>query len=147
VSRATILTLVGLAVALFAIGSFLLARALTGAGDERALVLEVLRAQSAGDAQGVLERLPSCKAEPACVRQIEAQVERLARPGRVEILKYDPSVQIALITTRGDARVAWRTGTGPPIVQCVRVRRASPLAAERVELIGISQEKGAESSC
>jgi hypothetical protein len=147
VTRATALTLAGLAIVMFVIASFLLARALTGAGDERAQVLELLKAQAAGDVQGVLDRLPTCKAEPACVRQIHDQVERLERPGRVEILRYEPSVQVALITTRGDARVAWRAGESLPIVQCVRVRRASPLAADRVELIALSKEIGAEASC
>jgi hypothetical protein len=147
VTRATALTLTGIAIVLFVIASFLLARALTGAGDERQQVLELLEAQAAGDVQGVLDRLPACRAEPACVRQIRAQVKRLERPGRVEILRYDPSVQVALITTRGDARVAWRVDHGLPIVQCVRVKRASPVAADRVDLIGLSKERGAESPC
>jgi hypothetical protein len=46
--------------------SFLLARGLTGSGTERAKVLEVLEAQASGDAAAVLDRLPACRAEPAC---------------------------------------------------------------------------------
>jgi hypothetical protein len=147
VTRATILTLAGLTVVMFIIGSFLVARALTGAGDERARVLEVLKAQAAGDAEGVLAKLPACRAEPACVRGTELRVSKLRRPGRVEILRYEPSVQVALIVTRGTGRVAWRAGTGLPVVQCVRVRRAGPMAKDRVELIALSEPKDAESSC
>jgi hypothetical protein len=147
VTRATALTLTGLAVVMFIIGSLLLARALTGAGDERAKVLEVLKAQAAGDVAGVLDRLPACKAQPACVRQTTEMVKRHARPGRVEILRYEPSVQVAVITTRGVGRVAWRVGQGLPVVQCVRARRAGPVSRDRVELIALTDARSAESSC
>lgn len=146
-NRSVAFTLAGLGVVLFVIASFLVARALTGAGEERAQVLEVLRLQAAGDVQGVLDRLPDCKAEPACVSQTEAMVKRHAREGRVEILRYEPSVQVAVMNIRGTARVAWRIGSGLPIVQCVRVRRSPPVASDRVDLIALSDARSAESSC
>ena len=126
---------------------FLLARALTGAGTERERVVEVIRAQARGDAKSVLELLPICAAEPVCERVTRARVAKLRRSGRVEVLKYDPSVQAALFNTTGVGRVAWRVGTGLPIVQCVRVRRKGPLSSERVELVGISDPKDPEASC
>ncbi len=42
--------------------SLLLARGLTGAGTERAEVLDLVRAQARGDAAAVLARLPACRA-------------------------------------------------------------------------------------
>lgn len=146
-NRSVALTLTGLAVVLFVIASFLAARALTGAGEERAQVLELLRLQAAGDVEAVLDRLPSCKAEPACARQTAAMVERHEGQGRVEILRYEPSVQVAVMDIRGTGRVAWRIGSGLPIVQCVRVRRAPPISSDRVDLIALSDARSAESPC
>jgi hypothetical protein len=127
--------------------SALLARGLTGAGDERARVLEVLEAQARGDADGVLAELPACRAEPACAQVTRERVARLRRPGRVEILTYTPSVRIALTRRTGVGRVAWRAGDGTPVVQCVRVRREGPLTGGGVELLAISAPIGGEEGC
>jgi hypothetical protein len=142
---------IGLAIA-FAVFVFLglaglLARGLTGAGTERARVLDVLEAQARGDARAVLEDLPECRAEPACARVTTERVAELARPGRVEILTYSPSVQVALTERTGVGRVAWRAGTGLPVVQCVRVRREGPLTGADVELLAISAPIGREEGC
>jgi hypothetical protein len=142
---------IGLAIA-FAVFVFLglaglLARGLTGAGTERARVLNVLEAQARGDAPAVLEDLPACRAEPACARVTTERVAELARPGRVEILTYSPSVQVALTERTGVGRVAWRAGTGLPVVQCVRVRREGPLTGADVELLAISAPIGREQGC
>ena len=59
---------IGFVVFVFLGISALLARGLTGAGNERSRVLDVLRAQARGDAGAVLEQLPACAREPACVR-------------------------------------------------------------------------------
>jgi hypothetical protein len=127
--------------------SFLLARGLTGSGAERGKVLEVLEAQAAGDAAEVLERLPACRAEPACVQVTRARVERLERPGDVEILNYQPSTRLSLTRRTGTGRVAWRAGESLPVVQCVRVRREGPLTGGGVELLALSDPVGLESSC
>jgi hypothetical protein len=127
--------------------SFLLARGLTGSGAERGKVLEVLRAQAAGDAETVLERLPACRAEPACVQVTRARVERLERPGDVEILNYQPSTRLSLTRRTGTGRVAWRAGESLPVVQCVRVRREGPLTGGGVELLALSDPIGLESGC
>ena len=127
--------------------SFLLARGLTGAGNERSKVLEVLEAQARGDADAVLADLPACRAEPACAHVTRERVAKLARPGKVEILNYQPSVQVALTRQTGTGRVAWRAGGSPPVVQCVRVRRDGPLTGGDVELLSISAPIGAEESC
>ncbi len=145
--RGRTLILIGLAAFLFLGFSALLARALTGAGDERAKVLDVLEAQAAGDAAGVLAELPACRAEPACAEVVRTRVAELQRDGRVEILNYTPSVQVALTRRTGVGRVAWRAGSSQPVVQCVRVRRDGPLTGGDVELLSISAPIGNEEGC
>ena len=88
--RVTLVTAVAFGLFVFLGISFLLARALTGQGAERARVLDVLRAQARGDADAVLEQLPACAREPACARVTRERVARLRRPGEVEILNYRP---------------------------------------------------------
>ena len=145
--RTRVLILIGFAAFLFLGFSALLARALTGAGDERARVLELLEAQAAGDAAGVLAELPGCRAEPACAEVIRARVAELRRAGQVEILNYTPSVQVALTRRTGVGRVAWRAGASQPVVQCVRVRRDGPLTGADVELLSISAPIGNDEAC
>jgi hypothetical protein len=145
--RGRTLILIGFAAFLFLGFSALLARALTGAGDERAKVLDLLQAQAAGDVPAVLAELPGCRAQPACAEVTRARVEELQRDGRVEILTYTPSVQVALTRRTGVGRVAWRAGDSEPVVQCVRVRRDGPLTGADVELLSISAPIGNEDSC
>ena len=145
--RGRTLILIGFAAFLFLGFSALLARALSGAGDERAKVLDVLEAQAAGDAAGVLAELPGCRANPACAGVTRARVEELRRDGRVEILNYQPSVQVALTRRTGVGRVAWRASGSQPVVQCVRVRRDGPLTGADVELLSISAPIGNEDGC
>jgi hypothetical protein len=127
--------------------SLLLARGLTGSGVERGKVLDVLEAQAAGDAAAVLERLPACRAEPACAQVTRARTERLERPGDVQILNYRPSTRLSLTRRTGTGRVAWRAGESLPVVQCVRVRREGPLTGGGVQLLALSDPVGLESAC
>jgi hypothetical protein len=127
--------------------TFLLTRGLSASGTERSKVLEVLEAQARGDAGAVLAQLPDCRAEPACVRVTEARVARLARPGEVEILNYEPSARLSLTRRTGTGRVAWRAGGSLPVVQCVRVRRDGPLTGGGVTLLALSNPIGLESGC
>jgi hypothetical protein len=127
--------------------SVLLALGLSGSGTERAAVVDVLRAQARGDARRVLAALPACRAEPACVAVTRARTRELRRSGRVEILAFDPSTRLSLTRRTGTARVAWRAGTGLPVVQCVRVRREGPLTGGDVELLSISAPIGRQSAC
>ena len=141
------LILIGIAAFLFLGFSALLARALTGAGNERSQVLDLVEAQAAGDASAVLAELPGCRAEPACAEVTRTRVQELERPGRVEILTYTPSVQVALTRRTGVGRVAWRAGDSLPVVQCVRVRRDGPLTGADVELLSISAPIGNDEGC
>jgi hypothetical protein len=96
----------------------------------------------------MLAQMPECRADATCSRLTADRAKRLARPGRVQILTFTPSVQVALTDRNGTARVAWRTTAKPlPVVQCVVVRRKGPLTGGGVELVSISNPIGHESSC
>ena len=125
----------------------LLAIALSGAGNERASVLDVLKAQARGDANGALAELPACRAEPACAQVTRERVAQLERPGKVEILNYRPSVRVTMTRRAGTGRVAWRAGGSLPVVQCVKALRDGPLTGGGVELLAISKPIGLDASC
>jgi len=127
--------------------SLLLARALTGAGAERAQVLDLVRAQARGDAAAVLAALPACRVEPACAATTRRRVARLARPGDVRLLTYRPSVRVSLTRQSGVGRVAWSVGDGLPIIQCVRVRRDGPLTGGGVELLSVGRPLRGQAGC
>jgi hypothetical protein len=127
--------------------SALLGRALSGAGNERAQVLQLLQAQARGNGRAMLADLPACRAEPACAAQVRALAGRLRRPGHVEILAYDPTAEVTFTRRTGVGRVAWRAGTGLPVVQCVRARREGPLTGAGAELLSISAPIPRTSSC
>jgi hypothetical protein len=137
----------GFAVFVFLGIAILLARGLSAVGTERAGVLALVEAEARGDGGAVLARLPACRAEPACAAVTAARARALRRPGRVEILAYEPSARLALTRRTGTARVAWRAGTGLPVVQCVRARRDGPLTGGDVELLAISAPIGRERAC
>ena len=146
--RTQILIVVGFLVFVFLGVSAMLARALSAAGTERGHALDVVRAEARGDASRVLDLTPACKQEPACEATTRAFVAKLKRPGEVQILRYDPSVQVTFTRTSGTGRIAWRAGTTSlPVVQCVRVRRDGPLTGNTVELLSISAPIGNESAC
>jgi hypothetical protein len=145
--RSRLLIVVAFAAFVFLGISGLMARALTGSGNERARVLELLEAQARGDADAVLDALPACRAQPACAAVMRDRVAELRRPGEVEILTYTPSVRVALTRRTGVGRVAWRATGSEPVVQCVRVRREGPLTGAGVELLAISDPIGGEEGC
>jgi hypothetical protein len=147
VRRPPVIAAIALGVFAFLAISLLLARALTGANAERSTVLAALRDQAAGDAPALLARMPACAQEPACARTARARVARLKRPGRVEIIRFEPSVQATLIRRTGTARVVWRAGDGLPVVQCARVRRQGPLTGGGAELLSLSDPIPGEAAC
>jgi hypothetical protein len=147
VRRTRILIAAGFAVFVFAGLSLLLARGLSGAAAERSKVLDVLRDQARGDAAAALKAMPACRAQEACVIATRERVAKLERPGKVEVLTYTPSTQLALTRQVGTGRVAWRAGTSRPVVQCVRVRRDGPLTGAKVELLSLSDPIDNDGSC
>jgi hypothetical protein len=147
VRRPHLIAAIALGVFAFLAVSFLLARALTGANAERASILAALRAEAAGDARAMLARMPACADEPACASTARARAARLKRPGEVEIVRFDPSVQATLTRRSGTARVVWRAGEGRPVVQCAQVRREGPLTGSGAELLALSDPIPGEASC
>jgi hypothetical protein len=147
VRRSRVYIAIAFAVFVFAGISLLLARALTGASAERGAVLDLARAEARGDAAAVLAQLPACRAQPACVHATTERVAALKQPGAVQLLTYQPSVQVTLTRRIGTGRVAWRAGTRLPVVQCVRVRREGPLTGGSVALLSVSGRIGGEASC
>ena len=127
--------------------SLLLARAWGGTSTERSRVVEVIEAQAAGDTEGVLAHLPECAANEACRTQVEGRAGSLKKPGKVEVLRYEPSVQLTLTRVVGTGRIAWRAGKSLPVVQCVRVRREGPLTGGGVTLLAIGNPVDSEASC
>ena len=73
---------------------------------------------------------------------------RFVDPGAVLILQDQPSTGFSLTGTLGSARVAWRTDSGLPIVQCVKVRRAgNAISGLRVELLAITPRIKSDADC
>jgi hypothetical protein len=140
--------LIGLGVFAFLGISFVLARVLVGAGSERSAVLDILRAEARGDAGAVLRQMPRCAGDPTCARVTRARTAKLRRPGRVQILNYQPSAQATFVNTTGTGRVAWRTEARRfPVVQCVVVERSGPLTGGGVEILSISDPIGLQARC
>ena len=132
----------------FVLGSSVfLARGLSATSTERGKVLDVVRAEAAGDSERVLELLPECAELPACATTVRNRAQSLRRAGEVDILQYDPSVRLAVTDEEGTGRVAWKAGASAPVVQCVRVRRTGALNGARVELISIGGAIAGEGSC
>jgi hypothetical protein len=90
---------------------------------------------------------PACAKDAACRAATRAFAGKLARPGEVQVLQYQPSVQMALSDEVGTGRLAWRAGTGLPVVQCIRVQRSNPLGGGGVELLSISKPIGNQAPC
>jgi hypothetical protein len=134
--------------AFFFVGiSAILARALSATGTERAKALDVARAEARGDAQAVLRMTPACNRDKACRAATLSFAGTLKRPGEVEVLRYDPSVQLALSDEIGTGRLAWRAGNGLPVVQCIRVQRGNPLSGGDVTLLSVSRPIKRTSPC
>ncbi len=137
-----------LVVLLFVVLSAGLARILAAGGTERTAVGDLVRAEARGDVAGATGRVRGCSASPGCRRVLATTVGRVARPGRVEILRLDPGTSFSLSSSSGSARIAWKVARALPVVQCVRVRRAgNPVTGLRVELLGLSAPLGREASC
>jgi hypothetical protein len=145
--RSRVLIVAGFAVFCFLGISVLLARALSSTNAERSKALEVAQAEARGDIQGVLKLTPKCAKDAACNAATRAFAGRLKRPGAVQVLRYDPSVQMPLEEVIGTGRLAWRAGQGLPVVQCLRVQRQGPLTGGGVEILSVSAPIGNQSAC
>ena len=129
----------------FLVISVALARVLSANGGERSAVTDLVKAEAAGDGKAVLGALHDC--DSACATRVLAIVRRISRPGRVQLLQYDPGTQVGVTTRTGTGRIAWRIGSGLPIVQCVRVRRGGIASRHMITLLRLTAPIGRESNC
>jgi hypothetical protein len=136
------------AVVVFVAASAWLARFLSTENAERDALTGLLRAQAAGNAQGMIARLHGCRAEPSCVAAVrhDARVEHASGP--VQILALSSPTAYTITPANGETRVAWRVGSGRPVVQCVVVqRRGNAVTGLSIELRRISAPIPNESDC
>ena len=138
--------LIALAVVIFLGVSLLVARWLNVDTVERGKVVDVLRAQVAGDADAMLREV-DC-ADTRCAQVVRANARRLKTAGELEIVRYDSPTSHALGSASGVVRVVWQAPGRLPTVQCVLVERdGNVLTGASVTLRRLSAPIGRESSC
>ncbi|HVL31081.1 MAG TPA: hypothetical protein VM299_02510 [Solirubrobacteraceae bacterium] len=126
--------------------SAIVARWLSADTDERAQVVELLRAQARGDAPAML-RLLRCR-DAACVSVVRDNARRLRGRGELRIVAYQSGTGHAVRARTRPTRVAWLLPERLPTVQCVLVRRTGNLlSGTSVSLLRLSAPIGRESSC
>jgi hypothetical protein len=146
--RSRVIALIGLAVILFVVISGLLARAFSVAGAEDSAITDLVKAEAAGNANGVVSLIYGCRADPVCRARADQVSSALKQPGTVQILEIQPSSGFSLSATMGIARVAWLAGSSRPRVQCLRVRHTGDvLAGFTVRLIEVSPQITSDSDC
>lgn len=146
--RRYMLLLVALGVVLFVAISVGLARVFGANGAEQSAVTALVKAEAAGDQNGMLSRIQGCAQSSSCRTRVANNAVNLRRPGAVTIIQLEPSTSFSLGGKVGTARVAWRAGSSLPIVQCVRVKRSGDvLGGLTVHLLEISVKIKGDSPC
>jgi hypothetical protein len=147
--RAKVLLITGVVFVVFLLISALLARIFSADSAQRAAIISVLEAQAQGDTNGVISRIQGCDSNVACRQRAAYNAAHLRGSGQISVLTLQTAAGgVSLGTSEGVARVAWRIGSGLPIVQCVRVRRAgNPITGLHVELLAVSKRIPSESDC
>jgi hypothetical protein len=139
---------VGLALLVFLAISLWLARFLSTENSERDALVSLLRAEAAGNAAGMLARLEGCREEPSCVSEVERNARGEHAAGAVQILALSSPTAYSLTSAKGETRVAWRVGSGKPVVQCVVVERTgNGLTGLSIVLRRMSAPIPSESDC
>jgi G:T/U-mismatch repair DNA glycosylase len=140
------LVVIAVAVTAFLAVCVVVARWLSADTDERGQVVELLRAQSRGDVDGMLRRL-QCR-DRACVAVVRANARRLRGHGELKIPLYESGTAHALRSRTKQTRVVWFTPGRLTTVQCVLVRRTGNVfAGTSVSLLRLSAPIGRQSSC
>ena len=139
---------VGLVLLAFLAISAGLARVLSANGGERSAIARLLDAQGRGDAAAMMAQIDGCARQPACRTLADANAARLRSPGKVEIVRLDPSTNFSLGGATGTARVVWTAPSRTTVVQCVRVHRGgNVLSGLTIDLRRLSAPIDRESSC
>jgi hypothetical protein len=143
------LIIIGLVVAFLAI-SVVVTRWLSADTDERGQVVDLLRAQTRGDANAMLRSLDNCS-DARCVGIVRANAKRLRQPGDVQVALYQSQTAHALRSRTKTTRVVWfiKGREDNTIVQCVLVKRTGNVfAGLSVSLLRLSAPlKDREGSC
>jgi hypothetical protein len=146
--RARQITVIVLVMVLFIAISGLLARFLSAEGVERDDIVAVLKAQAAGNVQGMLDDQAGCRKRPSCVATTRVNAANLRRSGAVKILTLTSPTAHTLTSATGQTRVAWTVIGKRPVVQCAQVRRTgSFLTGITVTLVSISAPIPNEADC
>ncbi|HET7049604.1 MAG TPA: hypothetical protein VFI54_15170 [Solirubrobacteraceae bacterium] len=147
--RPKVLLITGVVFVVFLLISALLARIFSADSAQRAAIITVLRDEAQGDTNALISRIQGCDSSAACRQRAAYNASRLKQPGQISVLTLQTAAGgVSLGNTEGVARVAWRIGSGLPIVQCVRVRRAgNPISGLRVELLALSKRIPSDSAC
>jgi hypothetical protein len=128
--------------------AIVLARWLSVENAERNKVIDLLNAQSRGDANAMLDQIDGCVRRPACVDAVRSNATRLKDPGDVDIVAYESATSHALSAKSGPTRVVWKTPSRPPTVQCVEIHRSgNVLSGPSVTVTGLSEPIERESPC
>lgn len=147
-TRITRIALIALGVVVFLAISAWLARFLSTENAERDALVTLLRAEAAGDVQGVLAQLRGCRKEASCVATVRRDASAARRAGGVQILALSSPTAYSLANATGESRVAWRAGSSQPVVQCVLVHRhGNPLTGLSVTLLRLSAPIPGEADC
>lgn len=133
---------------LFLFISGLLARFLSVENVERDADLALVQAETAGDAQRLVDRLAGCRRQPACVALARANAARLRRAGSPKILTLGSPTAYSLTGAQGKTRLAWSVIGQRPVVQCLLVRRSGNfITGITVTLLAISAPIDNEGVC
>ena len=146
--RRVYLVLILVVVVVFLAVSALLARVWSADGAESSAVTALVKAEARGDRQAMLDRLTGCRANAACRSRVAILSEALQQSGSITILQDQSSTGFSLSGTTGSARVAWKSSSSLPIVQCIRVRRSGDaLSGLKIELLAISARIKSDADC
>lgn len=147
--RPKVLLITGVVFLVFLLISAFLARIFSADSAQRAAIITVLQDQAHGDTAAVISRIQGCDASAACRERAAYNASHLKAPGPVTVLLLQTAAGgVSFGNSEGVARVAWRIGSGLPIVQCFRVRRAgNPITGLHIDLLAVTKRIPSESDC
>ena len=122
---------------------------LAARGAERSLLEGVIRDQAKGDAAALASGLPNCETGSKCRSQVDALVKKVSGPGKpLEILQITGGAGSGPGAADGVARIAWHTGEGLPVVQCVAVRKSGNVVSGfSISVLKVSNPIDREGAC
>jgi len=147
--RAKVLLITGVVFVVFLLISAVLARIFSADSAQRAAIITVLQDQAQGDTTAVISRIQGCDTSAACRERAAYNASHLKAPGAISVLTLQTAAGgISFGKTEGVARVAWRIGSGLPIVQCFRVRRTgNPITGLHIDLLALTKRIPSENDC